>query len=58
MIDIEEVKDRLIARYSSEDIIDLLQPDVEVVVEGLHEWIELHRDEVLPHVDYDDEEIL
>lgn len=55
MIDIEEIKDRLIARYAAEDIIELLQPDVEVVVESLHEFLILNYDEVLKIVDYDDE---
>lgn len=58
MIDIEEIKDRLIARYSPEDIIEQLQPDIESLVEGLHEFICLHLPEVLRMVDYEDEDDL
>lgn len=56
MITIEEIKDRLIARYSPEDIIEQLQPDIESVVEGLHEWIVMNLPAVLEMVDYKDEE--
>lgn len=56
MIDIDEVKDRLIAKYSAEDIIEQLQPDVEDVVEGLHEFIVLNWKRVVALVDHDCED--
>lgn len=56
MISIEEIKDRLIARYSPEDIIEQLQPDIESLVEGLHEFICMNLSEVLEMVDYEGEE--
>ena len=56
MISIEEIKDRLIARYSVEDIVEQLQPDIESLVEGLHEWIEMNLPAVLDMVDYDRDE--
>jgi hypothetical protein len=36
---IEEIKDILVARYDPEDIIEILEPDIEAVVDGLHEVI-------------------
>ena len=47
MLTIEEIKDLLIARYDPEDVIDLLEPDIEDLVEGLHEVICLKQEELV-----------
>lgn len=58
MLTMDEIKDRLIVRYSSEDIVELLQPDVEDLVEGLHEFIEMNTAAVLELIDHDEDEWL
>ena len=43
---IEEQKDLLIARCDPEDIISILEPDIEDLVEACHELIALSQDKV------------
>lgn len=44
---IEEVKDLLIARCDPEDLLSILEPDIEDLVEGCHEIIDSNMKKVL-----------
>jgi len=46
MLTTEEIKDLLIARYDADQVIELLEPDIEELVEGLHEVISLKQEEL------------
>lgn len=39
MLTIDEIKDTLIARYDIDYVIELLEPDIEELVDGLHDVI-------------------
>ena len=44
---IEEIKDLLIARCDPEDLLSILEPDIDPLVEACHELIEENRAKVL-----------
>lgn len=52
---IEEIKDILIARYDPDQLIDILEPDIEELVEGCHDII-IDREEKL-QILFDQEEV-
>ena len=46
MLTIDEIKDFLIARYDIDEVIELLEPDIEELVDGLHEVICMKQEQL------------
>jgi len=51
---IEEQKDQLIQRCDPDELISLLEPDIEDLVEACHEIIALSQDKVLKFLEETD----
>ena len=43
---VDEIKDILIARYDPDMVLDLLDPDIEELVDGLHEVICIKQEQI------------